>query len=277
MDVTKPSEIAELLKQHGIKVRKSWGQNFLINPAAVEGILTAAALTGKETVLEVGPGLGVMTGQLLARASQVFAIEIDPLLCRHLRQRFTQPNFHLVEGDALAQDLQSLVPRPYLVVANLPYYITSPFLIKLLEEAPPQAAVILVQLEVAKRLTAAPGTSDYGSLSVLVQYHCQGEIIMKLGPGNFFPPPQVDSAVVRLTWRPPPRTPRDEGLMFRIVRTAFSQRRKMLKGLLAHSLNIEADAVAAALAKMGLDAQIRGERLSVEDFITLSDLVGELL
>lgn len=277
MDVTKPSEIAELLNQHGIKVRKSWGQNFLINPGAVESILAAAALTGKETVLEVGPGLGVMTAPLLARAGEVFAIEIDPLLCRFLRQRFTQANFHLVEGDALAQDLRSLIPGPYMVVANLPYYITSPFLIKLLEEAPPQAAIILVQLEVARRLTAAPGTPDYGSLSVLIQYHCRGEIIMKLGPGNFFPPPQVDSAVVKLTWRPPPRIPRDEGLMFQIVRTAFSQRRKMLKGLLARSLNLDAAAVADALTRMGLAAEVRGEKLSVEDFITLSDLLGELL
>lgn len=278
MDVTKPSVIAELLKTHRIKVRKSWGQNFLINSSAVKSMVAAAELSGTETVLEVGPGLGVMTAPLLAQANKVVAVEIDPLLCRYLRHRFTQSSFYLVEGDALVQNYKSLVPGPYLVVANLPYYITSPFLIKLLEEGhPPQVAIILVQQEVAKRLTAIPGTSDYASISVLVQYHCQTEIIVKLGPGNFFPPPQVDSATVKLTWRPPPILPKDERLMFRIVRTAFSQRRKMLRGLLARALNLDPEVVAEAMARMGLDTKARGETLSVGDFITLSDRLGELL
>lgn len=277
MDVTKPSDITALLKTHGIKIRKSWGQNFLINSSAVQKMVSAAELSGAETVLEVGPGLGVMTAPLLAQADRVIAIEIDPLLCRYLRHRFPQSNFHLVEGDALAQDYESLVPGPYVVVANLPYYITSPFLIKLLEEGyPPQKAIILVQQEVAKRLTAAPGTSDYGSISVLVQYHCQAEIIVKLGPGNFYPPPQVDSATVKLTWRPPPILPKDEQFMFRIVRTAFSQRRKMLKGLLARALDMPPEEVAGAMGRMGLNAKARGETLSVGDFIALSDLLGEL-
>ncbi len=277
MDVTKPSDITELLNTYGIKIRKYWGQNFLLNPAAVERIVATAELTGAETVLEVGPGLGVMTASLLDQAGRVVAIEIDPLLCRYLRHRFTQPSFNLVQGDALAQDYKTLVPEPYVVVANLPYYITSPFLTKLLEGGhPPQVAVILIQLEVAKRLTAAPGTSDYGSLSVLVQYHCQTELKDKLGPGNFFPPPKVDSAVVKLTWRPPPKTPNDEALMFGIVRRAFSQRRKMLKGLLARDLGLDPGTVAEAFARMGLDAKARGETLSVLDFITLSDLLGGL-
>ena len=178
MDVTKPSEIAELLNQHGIKVRKSWGQNFLINPGAVESILAAAALTGKETVLEVGPGLGVMTAPLLARAGEVFAIEIDPLLCRFLRQRFTH---QFSPGRDAPWQICSLYPGP--AYGKPAYYITSPFLIN--GEAP-QAAIILFSWRQAPYgapvlLITAPQRLDSA--------HCR-EIIMKLGPGNFFPPPR---------------------------------------------------------------------------------------
>lgn len=278
MDVTKPSEIAQLLKRYGIKLRKSWGQNFLINKTAIENILSAAGLQGGETVLEVGPGMGVMTSHLLSKARKVVAIEIDPLLCHFLRERFRNSNFHLIEGDALAQDFKELLPEPYIVVANLPYYITSPFLIKLIEGGhPPQEATILVQLEVANRLAAEPGTREYGSLSVLVQYHCRVKTVFKLHPGNFFPPPKVDSALVKLTWAPREFIPKDEGLMFKVVRTAFSQRRKMLKGLLAREFQLGKPEVERILEEIGLSTSVRGEKLSVADFINLSDLLGGLL
>jgi len=275
MDLTKPSEIAKLLKDYGISVRKSWGQNFLTSSSALARIVDAAELKGTETILEVGPGLGVLTSLLLESARHVVAVEIDPLLCKVLQDRFTGRNFTLIQGDILEQNINALVKGPYKVVANLPYYITSPFIIKLIEsDSPPDYAIVLVQLEVAKRLTAAPGTPEYGSLSVFVQYHCQAEVGFKVGPGNFFPPPKVDSAVVILRWRPPIRRPLSEKKMFRIIRTAFSQRRKMLKGLLAREFGLETSAVERALMEIGLNPDIRGERLSVQDFINLADIMG---
>lgn len=269
------SEITDLLQQYGFKARKSWGQNFLANKEAVAKLIAAAQLTGAETVLEIGPGLGVMTGSLLDSSSKVVAVEIDPLLCKFLARRFSQrENFQLVQGDALAQDFSQLVPGPYVVVANLPYYITSPILAKLIEQPhPPERAVILVQWEVARRLTALPGTSDYGALSILIQYHCQAEMLFKIGPGNFYPPPKVDSAAVRLQWRPSPFQPRNEKFMFRLVKIAFSQRRKMLKGLLATALSLSKDEAGKALAQIGLREEIRGEKLSIKDFAALADIL----
>jgi len=275
MDVTRPREISELLQRYGASVRKSWGQNFLINKAAVGQILASAELAETDTVVEVGPGLGVMTAPLLEAAGKVVAIEIDPLLCRVLEDRFRSAlNFTLVHGDALAQNFLDLVPGSYIVLANLPYYITSPFLVKLLEQRnPPQRAVFLVQWEVARRLTAKPGTSEYSSLTVLVQYYCQTELLFKVNPGSFYPPPKVDSGVVRLRWRPPLRRPKDENLMFRIVRTAFGQRRKMLKGLLAREFGLETGVVARLLVQAGLDGDTRGERLSAWDYAALADIM----
>ena len=275
MDVTRPSEITDLLQRYGLKTRKSWGQNFLTNKSLVAKLIAAAQLTGKETVLEIGPGLGVMTEPLLDSSARVVAVEIDPLLCQFLTSRFSQrENFQLVQGDALTQDFSLLISGPYIVVANLPYYITSPLLVKLVEAPqPPERAVILVQWEVARRLTALPGTPDYGALSILIQYHCRAEILFKIGPGNFYPPPQVDSAAVRLQWRPSPFQPRNEDFMFRLVKIAFSQRRKMLKGLLASALNLSKDEAGKVLAQIGLSEEIRGEKLSLQDFVALADIL----
>lgn len=275
MDVTRPSEITDLLQRYGLKARKSWGQNFLTNKSLVAKLIAAAQLTGKETVLEIGPGLGVMTEPLLDSSARVVAVEIDPLLCQFLTSRFSQrENFQLVQGDALTQDFSLLISGPYIVVANLPYYITSPLLVKLVEAPqPPERAVILVQWEVARRLTALPGTPDYGALSILIQYHCRAEILFKIGPGNFYPPPQVDSAAVRLQWRPSPFQPRNEDFMFRLVKIAFSQRRKMLKGLLASALNLSKDEAGKVLAQIGLSEEIRGEKLSLQDFVALADIL----
>jgi len=278
MDMTSPRNISKILAQYDAKIRKAWGQNFLTNPAVVEASLAGAELTGIETVVEVGPGLGVMTAPLLDLAREVIAIEIDPLLCQVLTDRFCQrQNFTLVQGDVLAQDFARLVPGPYWVVANLPYYITSPFLEKLItQEHSPLGAVFLVQLEVAQRLSASPGTKEYGSLSVFVQYHCQVDIIYRVSPGSFYPSPKVDSALVKLRWRPPLYRPRNPGLMFKIVRTAFGQRRKMLKGLLARNFGLPPAQVGAVLEQLGHDAGVRGERLSVQDFAKLADLMEVL-
>lgn len=276
MDVTRPQEITDFFRRMGFSPRKSWGQNFLVNRQAVAKLIASAQITDSDTVLEIGPGLGVMTEPLLAAAAKVVAVEIDPLLCQFLSQRFSQRgNFQLVPGDALAQDFSQLVSAPYIVVANLPYYISSPILIKLVEQPqPPIRAIVLLQWEVARRLTAASGTREYGALTVLMQYHCQTEILFKLSPGYFFPQPVVDSAAVMLRWRPSPFKPRNEKFMFRLVKIAFSQRRKMLKGLLASALDLSKEEAAAALAQIGLAEDIRGEKLSLENFVALADLLA---
>lgn len=275
MDVTRPSEITDLFRRKGFTARKSWGQNFLVNGEAVEKLTSAAGLTRGDTVLEIGPGLGVMTEPLLAAGVRLVAVEIDPFLCHFLSSRFSQQeNLQLVQGDAMTQDFSLLVSDPYIVVANLPYYISSPILIKLLEQPqPPTRAIVLLQWEVARRLTALPGTRDYGALTIFIQYHCQAELLFKLNPGNFFPQPKVDSAAVRLRWRPYPVQPSNERLMFRIVKIAFSQRRKMLKGLLASALHLSKEDAGRALTQIGLSEDIRGERLSIDNFVALTNLL----
>ena len=273
MRVIGPGRAVELLRRHGLKPRKSWGQNFLTNGDIAKRLIQALELTGEEPVLEVGPGLGMMTELLLELSPQVSAIEIDPLLCEFLADRFGQrANFTLVSGDALAQDFARLMSGGYCFMANLPYYITSPLLVKLLEQpGPPARAVLVLQLEVARRLVAEPGTKEYGALSLLIQYHCQAEMLFKIGPGNFHPQPQVDSGAVRLLWRPPLYRPRDEKFMFSLVKLAFGQRRKMLKGLLAKALAIPTEEVTDALTALGHSENIRGEELSVRDFALLAD------
>lgn len=275
MATNSPREIKNLMERYGFKARKSWGQNFLTNKGVIDKLVAAARLEGTETVLEIGPGMGAMTGPLLDAANRVVAVEIDPLLIQFLRQRFgNQENLQLVEGDALAQDYSKLVSGPYILMANLPYYITSPLIINILQlPNPPTNAIILVQWEVGKRLSARPGTPDYGALSVLIQYHCQVELLFKVGPGSFYPPPRVDSAAVSLQWRPPAFRPRNEKFMFNIVKIAFSQRRKMLKGLLAKSLNLSRESVEESLIRAGLSKDIRGERLSGQDFAALADIL----
>lgn len=276
MDVTKPGTIKELLAKYNLSIRKSWGQNFLLNSQVIEKIAQAAEITKEEMVLEVGPGLGVLTQELLTRAGQVTALEIDPRLCQLLRDRFGHhPVFTLINGDALEYDY-SVLPRGYKAVANLPYYITSPFIFQLLEGGnPPQLAVLLVQLEVAKRLAAGPGAPDYGAMSVAVQYYCQVDLVTRVGGGNFYPPPKVDSAVVKLTWHQQrPYQPVSPQLMFRIIKLAFGQRRKMLKNLVASGIGLPVTTVVQVLEEMGISPGVRGEELSVAAYSELSDRLG---
>ena len=277
---TTPGEIKSVLSRHGISIRKSWGQNFLITAPVLERIVDAGQLSREDTVLEVGPGLGCLTKRLAEQAGRVIALEIDPRLCRYLREQFQMcSNVEIVEKDALKANLNELVDGNYKVMANLPYYITSPFLAGLLEKGPqPDLAVVLVQWEVAQRLAASPGSKDYGALSVLIQYHTQPEIVCKVSPGNFYPPPKVSSAVVKMTLLPRPAAKvRDVGFMFEVVKIAFGQRRKMLKGLLAKQYSIPPDQVEAIMLEAGLPGNVRGERLSVQEFASLSDKLREAI
>jgi 16S rRNA (adenine1518-N6/adenine1519-N6)-dimethyltransferase len=229
--------------------------------------------------VEIGPGIGALTGRLAEAAGKVVAVEVDPALVALLKETLSKfPNLYLVEGDALKADFNALVAAaggafPYKVVANLPYYITTPLLTRLLTGNFRVALlVVMVQKEVALRLVARPGTKEYGAISVLVRFMAEPELVAVVSRGSFFPAPEVDSAVVRLTVRPSaPVTIPDEELFFRGVRAAFAQRRKTLTNALAGSgLGLGRDAWPEVLARAGIDPMRRGETLSLEEFAAVT-------
>ncbi|MFS8542967.1 MAG: 16S rRNA (adenine(1518)-N(6)/adenine(1519)-N(6))-dimethyltransferase RsmA [Limnochordales bacterium] len=275
-----PSGAAAVLGHYGLAPRKGLGQNFLVDRHIVAKILDAARLTAADTVLEIGPGLGVLTWELAQRVRHVIAVEVDAGLMRWLRDLFAgHPRVRLVHEDALSADLAGLLadhpPGPggtAKAVANLPYYITSPLLLRLLEEELPLSlAVVMVQKEVARRLMAGPGSKDYGALTVAVQLRAQVDMVAAVPPGVFFPPPEVESAVVRLTPRPLPPEAGDGAFVSAVVRAAFAQRRKTLRNALQAAAGPwDKAAVPAALAAAGIDGRRRGETLSVEEFVRLA-------
>ncbi|RPF42430.1 dimethyladenosine transferase [Thermodesulfitimonas autotrophica] len=276
--------VRALLRQYGIRPRKRWGQNFLINPGILEKIVAAAEISPADTVVEVGPGIGALTARLTALAGHVVAVEIDRSLVALLKERFSAcPNLFLVEGDALKADFDALVRAaggtlPYKVVANLPYYVTTPLLTRLLNtNFTVSLLVVMVQKEVALRLVARPGTKEYGSLSVLAQYRSEAELVTVVSRGSFFPAPAVDSAVVKLRLRsaPPVAVP-DEGLFFRVVRAAFGQRRKTLLNALAGAgLGRGRQEWEAVLKQAGIDPQRRGETLDLAAFAAIARVLAE--
>ncbi|HPT82874.1 MAG TPA: 16S rRNA (adenine(1518)-N(6)/adenine(1519)-N(6))-dimethyltransferase RsmA [Limnochordia bacterium] len=281
--VTSPSYVARMMKERGLAAKKGLGQNFLVDRNIVGRILENAALDGESWVLEIGPGLGALTGPLAERAAQVVAVEIDRELAAVLREVLAHPRIAIVEGDALEMDWRELLEdmgwrgQPLSLVANLPYYITSPLIMKALESGLPfTSIVVMVQKEVAERMLAAPGSKDYGVLSLAVQYYAEGSLVMKVPRTVFLPAPKVDSAVVRLLPRPPKvSAPRKE--LFQVIRAAFQQRRKTLRNALK-ALTVEwglgLEQLDGALARCGLEPGVRGERLSLEEY---SQLTEELL
>lgn len=276
MNLTAPSEVAALLRRHGLRPRKRWGQNFLIDRNTLENVLRAAELAPEDAVLEIGPGLGTLTRELSQRCRRVVAVEIDPLLVGILKSETLADaaNVALIHGDALALDLAALLDEGrWKVVANIPYYITTPLIERLLSvKERLERIVLMVQREVAARLTAAPGSDDYSSLSVFVQYHTEPELTARVSRGAFLPPPDVDSAIVRLRIRREPPVPvQDEALLFDVVRAAFQQRRKTLLNALTTLPNVPKEAVGAALERAGIDPTRRGETLSLPEFARLAD------
>ncbi|MDI6631157.1 MAG: 16S rRNA (adenine(1518)-N(6)/adenine(1519)-N(6))-dimethyltransferase RsmA [Bacillota bacterium] len=278
-NLTSPAAVRALLSKYGVRPKKRLGQNFLVNPGVLEKIVAAANLTAADTVVEIGPGIGTLTGRLAEAAGKVVAVEVDPALVALLKETLSRfPNLYLVEGDALKADFNALVAAaggafPYKVVANLPYYITTPLLTRLLTGNFRVALlVVMVQKEVALRLVARPGTKEYGAISVLVRFMAEPELVAVVSRGSFFPAPEVDSAVVRLTVRPSaPVTIPDEELFFRVVRAAFAQRRKTLTNALAGSgLGLGRDAWPEVLARAGIDPTRRGETLSLEEFAAVT-------
>lgn len=272
----------DLLKKYNLRPKKRFGQNFLVDERIVQGILTAAQLTPADTVVEIGPGLGSLTAHLVQRAGQVLAVEVDRSLIPLLKERLASyPGFRLLEQDILKINLDQAVTEafgrieePYKVVANLPYYITTPILMRLLEEQYQISTMILMmQKEVGERLRALPGTKDYGALSVAVQYYTEPELILKVPPSSFKPAPEVESVVMKLTKRPVPAvTPLDEKLFFQVVRASFGQRRKTLtNGLASVFTTWPKDKIINLLDSINIDPGIRGEQLGLNEFAKIAD------
>lgn len=270
--------IRSLLERHGFRFSKKLGQNFLINPSVCPRMAEACGCTPETGVLEIGPGFGVLTRELSLRAGKVVAIELDdrlpPVLAETLAGR---DNVEIVSGDCMKLDLAALLrekfgDRPVAVCANLPYYITSPILMNLLESRLPVTGItVMVQKEAAQRLCARPGTREAGAVTLAVQYYAQAETLFSVSRGSFMPAPNVDSAVIRLTVRrEPPCAVQDEKRLFRLIRAGFGQRRKTLPNSLS-AAGFSREAILAALAASGIAPTARAEELALEQFAALSD------
>ncbi|HEX5148671.1 MAG TPA: 16S rRNA (adenine(1518)-N(6)/adenine(1519)-N(6))-dimethyltransferase RsmA [Candidatus Limnocylindrales bacterium] len=269
------------LRAAGLRARQGLSQNFLADPDVLEAILAEAGPRPGRRILEIGPGLGLLTGALLEAGAQVTAVELDRGLAAFLRERFAEPieagALRLVEGDALDQDLVRLLEPPYDVVANLPYHITSPILHALLGRSPrPDRAVLMVQREVAERIAAPPGKMSY--LSVFVQYHARVRIAFGVPPGSFEPEPAVESAVIVVEpYDADDRLdPATEDDLWRLVQAAFRERRKMIHNVLARQLPIDTGRVATALAAARIDPDRRPQTLAVGEWLALREAIGSL-
>jgi 16S rRNA (adenine1518-N6/adenine1519-N6)-dimethyltransferase len=281
-----PQNTIEILKKYNFNFQKKFGQNFLIDTHVLEKIIRSAGITKEDFVVEIGPGIGTMTQYLCENAREVVAVEIDRNLIPILSETLAAyDNVTVINEDVLKVDLNRLAREknenhPIKVVANLPYYITTPILMGLFEaRVPLESVTVMVQKEVAERMQALPGTKDYGALSLAVQYYCAPEIMANVPPNCFMPRPKVGSAVIRLTcYEKPPVKVEDEALMFRLIRAAFNQRRKTLLNALnnAQNLSFTKEEVSKALEAMGLSVNIRGEVLSLEQFAKLSNLLCQV-
>ena len=270
-----PQSPKRILVERGLRPRKRFGQNFLVDPRFAQAV--AGALPPQAFVVEIGAGTGSLTVALAESARHVTALEIDRDLVQLLRERFAkQPNVSIHETDALQYDFRTALAEeaaPRAVCGNLPYYITTPLIERVLEAADSwEAAVLMVQREYAKRLVAAPGSADYGSLTVFVAYFCQAEKLCDIGPAGFYPAPEVSSSVVRLTPKRDRALPAaDEARLLRLIRAAFAQRRKTLSNCIVAAAPASDRAVVnGAIRSAGLDPGVRGERLSLSDFTRLA-------
>ena len=280
-----PKNTIEVLNKYQFMFQKKFGQNFLIDTHVLEKIIQSANITKEDFVLEIGPGIGTMTQYLAEAAREVTAVEIDRNLIPILKDTLSgYDNVNVINEDILKVDICRLAQeknggRPIKVVANLPYYITTPIIMGLFEShVPLDSITIMVQKEVADRMQVGPGTKDYGALSLAVQYYAQPYIVANVPPNCFMPRPKVGSAVIRLTrYAQPPAQVDDEKKMFRLVRASFNQRRKTLVNGLNNSPEVHAtrEAVQAALEQMGLSPTVRGEVLTLEQFAQLSNLLVE--
>jgi 16S rRNA (adenine1518-N6/adenine1519-N6)-dimethyltransferase len=279
MDLTNSNDIRSLLQSHGFRFSKALGQNFLIADWVPQKIAESSLADADTGVLEIGPGIGCLTEQLSLRAGKVVALELDKRLQPLLQETLSAcANVKIIFADAMKTDIDSLIKEEFdglrpVVCANLPYQITSPVLLKLLDVKQIDIITVMIQREVAERICASPGTADYGAFSLRVQWDMKPEILFTVSPSCFMPQPGVTSAVIRMTRRDkPPVSVRDGKAMFRLIRAAFGQRRKTLANAVSSQLpGLDRAAVEQALRACGLDTCIRGENLTIEQFAQLSD------
>ena len=280
-----PQNTIEILQKYNFNFQKKFGQNFLIDEHVLDKIIRAAEITKDDYVLEIGPGIGTMTQYLACAAREVTAVEIDRALIPILEDTLKEyDNVSIINEDILKVDISALAKeknggRPIKVVANLPYYITTPIIMGLFEShVPLESITVMVQKEVADRMQVGPGTKDYGALSLAVQYYAEPYIVANVPPNCFMPRPAVGSAVIRLTrHQKPPVEVMDEKLMFRLIRASFNQRRKTLANGLKNSgeLNLSKEVITAAIEKLGKGSSVRGEALDLEEFARLTNIIKE--
>ena len=279
-----PQATIALLNKYGFTFQKKFGQNFLIDPHVLDKIIRAAEITEDDFVLEIGPGMGTMTQYLAYAAREVYAVEIDKSLIPILEETLSDyDNVTVINEDILKVNIAKLAEeknggRPIKVVANLPYYITTPIIMGLFEShVPVESITVMVQKEVADRMQVGPGTKDYGALSLAVQYYAKPYIVANVPPNCFMPRPKVGSAVIRLTRHAEtPVQVDDEKLLFQIIRASFNQRRKTLANGLKNyeGLSFEKETIEAAIAECGFSPSVRGEALSLEEFAKLANVLG---
>ena len=279
-----PSKTSEVLNKFGISAQKRYGQNFLIDANILEKIVASAGITKEDTVLEIGPGIGTLTQYLAEAAKQVICVEIDKNMIPVLEYTLADfDNVTVINQDILKADIVQILKEngavSAKVVANLPYYITTPIIMELLEkDAPIESITVMIQKEVAERMQTGPGSKDYGALSLAVAFYSKAEVKMTVSPNCFIPRPNVDSAVIRLDkLKEPAVKVNDRAEMFRIIKGAFEQRRKTLTNALSHSSAYKTDKknIENALLEMGKNINIRGEELTLEEFARLSDILSQ--
>ena len=280
-----PQKTIEVLQKYDFTFQKKFGQNFLIDTHVLDKIISAAHITNEDMVLEIGPGIGTMTQYLAEAAGKVIAVEIDKNLIPILSDTLSEyQNVRIINEDVLKLDLRKLADeenggKAIKVVANLPYYITTPIIMGLFENhVPVESITVMVQKEVADRMQTGPGSKDYGALSLAVQYYAEPYIVANVPPNCFMPRPKVGSAVIRLTrHKEPPVEVKDEKLMFDIIRASFNQRRKTLANGLNNSdkITCSKEIITEAIEKLGKGASVRGEALSLQEFASLSNDIFE--
>lgn len=283
-NLSNPSTIKELLGRHGFSFSKALGQNFLINPSVCPRIAEMGGAQPGWGVLEIGLGIGVLTAELAKRADRVVGIEIDSRLLPILEETLQEfDNVHIINEDVLKVDLHQVIREQFqglevAVCANLPYYITSPILMSLLEQRLPiRSITVMVQKEAAQRICAEPGTREVGAVSLAVQYYSEPKVLFHVSRGSFMPAPDVDSCVIRLDVRPKPAVAvKDEKLFFQVIRGAFSQRRKTLSNCLSSSLKLPKDEIQRMLESAGVSPSARAEQLSMEQFAAVADAYAAL-
>ncbi len=282
--LSNPQVTIDIIKKYDFAFQKRFGQNFLIDGRVIDKIIAAAEITKEDTVLEIGPGIGTMTQYLAEAAGQVIAVEIDKNLLPIYEETLADyDNVTIINNDILKVDIHELIKgkaQKVKVVANLPYYITTPIIMGLFENhIPAESITVMVQKEVADRMQSGPGSKDYGALSLAVQYYAKPYIVANVPPNCFMPRPNVGSAVIRLTsWENPPVTVKDEKLLFKLIRASFNQRRKTLQNGINNSpdLSFTKEQVVSALRAMELSESVRGEALNLEQFARLSDLLYDM-